>query len=104
DLHDLAWAVVHLAGEVNERGVDRVGSRLDQIDRGAVLVAELVADRPRFTRRGEGVAVEPREQAVAVLQPGGECVGLERRGGRARGGGPVAGVLDKIWAAVEGDH
>ena len=54
-----------------------------------------------------GVKVLPLNvstQAVAVLQAGGQRVGLERRRGRARCGGPVAGVLDEVGAAVEREH
>src|SRR4249919_542737 len=92
-LHDLARTIVHLGGEIHECGVDRVRGRLDEVDRLAVLVAELVANRGSVAWRGPGVAVEGVAQAETVLEAGSQGVRLERRGGRACRGGPVAAVL-----------
>ena len=103
-LDHLLLALAHLADHVDEGGVDRVGGGPGQGDGGAVLVGVLVADRLAVARRGEGVAVEGGVEAESVLQAGGQGVRLEGRGGRARGGGPVAGVLDVVGTAVEGEH
>ena len=100
----LVLAVLHRGDEVDEGGVDRVRRRVEQADLVAVALAVLVADDRRVTGQVEGVAAEQRAQAVAVLEPGGQGVGLERRGGRSGRGRPVPRVLDVVRAAVEGEH
>ncbi|MPM28699.1 hypothetical protein SDC9_75226 [bioreactor metagenome] len=102
-LDHLLRAVVHLRHHVDERRVDRLGGRGAQRHR-TVLLIELVADRLGLAPRGEGVALEGGVEGEAVAQAGDQAERLEGRAGHPGGGCPVAGVLDEVVAAVQGDQ
>ncbi|MPM48220.1 hypothetical protein SDC9_94944 [bioreactor metagenome] len=100
---DLLRTVLHLRGQVHEGGVDRGRGRLQQ-GHGAVLDAELVADRLGLSPGSEAVAAQWGVECEAVADPCDEAERLERRAGHPGRGGPVARVLHEIVTAVQGDQ